>query len=225
MGKQEAIPVVYTDGACLGNPGPGGWGVRILYPDGRICEWGGAAAATTNNRMELQAAIEALRRLGEVPQAVIYTDSRYLLDGLTRWLPQWQRRGWKTKVGTPVKNRELWQALAQLNRPGFSWRYVPGHRGDAHNARVDAIARAFARGKPLPLVCREAGSPAPADQGSRVRYVSLVGGQVAVDDDWPSCAARVRGARGARYKKVHSTEELLAFCRAHGVAPPPDLEG
>ena len=107
-------PVAYTDGACLGNPGPGGWGVRILHADGTVCELGGRAAATTNNRMELQAAIAALQVLHTSPQVAIFTDSRYVIDGLTKWLPAWRRRGWVTSTNTPVKNRDLWMTLEGL---------------------------------------------------------------------------------------------------------------
>src|SRR4029453_12425907 len=94
-------PRVYTDGACLGNPGPGGWGVRILYPEGQVCELGGMVVATTNNRMELQAAIEALQVVHTSSQVAIFTDSRYVIDGLTKWLNAWRRRGWVTATNTP----------------------------------------------------------------------------------------------------------------------------
>jgi ribonuclease HI len=235
-------PIAYTDGACLGNPGPGGWGVRILYPDGLVREYGGAALATTNNRMELQAAIEALKVLETYPEATIVTDSRYVIEGLTRWIHNWRRRGWTTLAHTPVKNRSLWITLDRLNHPGIVWQHVRGHTGDPNNERVDAIARAFARGTEVRLFCGQAGSPgdpvvtlsggatpvvsasAPPDRAAsspaKARYVSIVQGVVALDDEWAACAARVRGVSGARYKKVRTAEELASFCAEHGVTPP-----
>src|SRR6266851_5577969 len=127
-------PVAYTDGACLGNPGPGGWGVRILYADGTVCELGGRAAATTNNRMELQGAIAALQVLHTSPQVAIFTDSRYVIDGLTKWLPAWRRRGWVTSTNTPVKNRDLWMTLEGVSHSGVRWQHVYGHRASAARA-------------------------------------------------------------------------------------------
>jgi ribonuclease HI len=238
-------PVAYTDGACLGNPGPGGWGVRILYPDGGVRELGGMAAATTNNRMELQAAIEALQLLHSYPQVVIFTDSRYLIDGLTKWLPAWRRRGWVTSTNTPVKNRDLWMTLERLNHPGMRWQHVRGHSGDPNNERVDTIARACAAKRDPALFCGQAGTPAdpvlavfmtalptpldsktalashgPAPAPAPARYISIVHGSVAIDPDWATCAARVRGVSGAQYRKVRTPQELAAFCAAHGVEPP-----
>ena len=234
-------PVAYTDGACLGNPGPGGWGVRILYADGTVCELGGREVATTNNRMELQAAIAALQVLHTSPQAAIFTDSRYVIDGLTKWLPAWRRRGWVTSTNTPVKNRDLWMTLDGLHHSGVRWQHVYGHRGDPNNERVDTIARACAAGTCPPLFCGQSGAPddpivvptatpmMPAKSHALTRapgrayYVSIVHGTAAVDTNWPACAARVRGVSGAHYRKVRTPEELAAFCAAHGVEPPQGL--
>jgi ribonuclease HI len=235
------MTMAYTDGACLGNPGPGGWGVRILYADGTVRELGGFDAATTNNRMELQGAIEALQIIGTLPAATVVTDSRYVIDGLTRWIHNWRRRGWVTSTRTPVQNQDLWQRLDRLNHAGIHWQHVRGHTGDANNERVDAIARAFARGIPPTLFCGQAGAaddplsppvplvPAPSTAATPPRrqptdwpaqYVSIVRGVVALDPHWAACAARVRGVSGARYKKVRSAEELAAFCAEHGVPLP-----
>ena len=220
-------PIAYTDGSCLGNPGPGGWGIRLLYADGGVAEFGAAAPRTTNNQMELQAAIAALEHLGQAPQATIYTDSRYVIDGLTKWLPNWRRRGWMTSTGSAVKNRELWRQLAQLTHPKVTWRHVRGHSGDPNNERVDDIARAFASGQAPRLYRGPAGAPGdPVQPGStavsfaKPRYVSIVRGDVAIDDNWPACQTRVRGVSGAKYKKVRTSEELAAFCAQHGVAAP-----
>ena len=220
-------PIAYTDGSCLGNPGPGGWGLRLLYADGGVAEFGAAAPNTTNNQMELQAAIEALAHLGKAPQATVYTDSRYVIDGLTKWLPNWRRRGWITSTGSAVKNRDLWQELARLAHPKVRWRHVRGHSGDPNNERVDDIARGFASGQTPRLYCGPAGAPDdPVQPGSatvsfaKSRYVSIIRGDVAIDDNWPACEARVRGVSGAKFKKVRSAEELAAFCAQHGVAAP-----
>nr|B8HPS9.1 RecName: Full=Ribonuclease H; Short=RNase H [Cyanothece sp. PCC 7425] len=143
------ISKIYTDGACSGNPGPGGWGVVVYFGDGSVHEMGGAAAATTNNRMEMQAAIAALEfcQAAGHPPVILYTDSEYVKKGITEWLPGWKRKGWKTAQGKPVLNQDLWQVLDQLNTKSVNWQYVRGHSGNAGNERCDAIARAFAAGR------------------------------------------------------------------------------
>ena len=130
----------FTDGACRGNPGPGGWGVILRYRD-RIRELNGGARLTTNNRMELQAAIEALAALQEPCHVDVYTDSVYVKDGITRWLDRWQRRGWRTAANKPVKNQDLWTTLAALvDRHEVDWHWVKGHAGHPGNERADALA-------------------------------------------------------------------------------------
>lgn len=132
---------IYTDGACRGNPGPGGWGAVLLY-GGHRRELSGAHADTTNNRMELTAAIRALEALSRPSAVGLYTDSTYLKDGITRWLPNWKARGWRTASKAPVKNRDLWEALDALsNRHDVTWHWVRGHAGNAENERADALAR------------------------------------------------------------------------------------
>ena len=133
---------IYTDGACSGNPGPGGWGAVLLYGNHRR-EISGASADTTNNRMELTAAIRALEALNRPTAVDLYTDSTYLKDGITRWLPNWKARGWRTAAKTPVKNRDLWEALdALVGRHDVTWHWVRGHAGNAENERADTLARA-----------------------------------------------------------------------------------
>ena len=138
------------DGACSGNPGPGGWGALLRFEDGSVRELGGFAAATTNNRMELTAALEvmrALRSLPRLPRLVILTDSRYLVDGMGKWLAGWKRKGWRTASGGPVLNRDLWEALDGARLEGVELRHVRGHSGHPENDRCDAIAVAFSRGE------------------------------------------------------------------------------
>jgi len=134
--------IIYTDGACSGNPGPGGWGAVLLWND-HAKELSGSEAATTNNRMELAAAIGALEALKEPCLVDLYTDSVYVRDGISRWIDNWRRNGWRTAAKQPVKNVELWQALdAARQRHEVRWHWVKGHAGLEHNERADALARA-----------------------------------------------------------------------------------
>ena len=141
MSETRKRVIIHTDGACSGNPGPGGWGA-ILEFDGREKELFGGEAATTNNRMELTAAIEALRSLKPGALAELHTDSEYLRKGITEWIKGWKRNGWKTRERKPVKNADLWQALDDLTRlHRIDWRWVRGHAGHDINERADLLAR------------------------------------------------------------------------------------
>jgi ribonuclease HI len=133
--------VIYTDGACSGNPGPGGWGA-VLRWNGTVKELHGGNPATTNNRMELMAAIQALEGLTRPSQVLLYTDSTYVLNGITKWVDGWQRNGWRTKARQPVKNEDLWRRLvAAMEGHDISWQWVKGHAGDEGNERADELAR------------------------------------------------------------------------------------
>ncbi len=132
---------IYTDGACSGNPGPGGWGAVLRYRgvEREVC---GGDPETTNNRMELMAAIRALETLKRPMRVDLYTDSVYLRDGITTWLPNWKKRGWKTAAKKPVKNVDLWQRLEAAMLPHqVAWHWVKGHAGHPENERADALAR------------------------------------------------------------------------------------
>lgn len=155
------IQRIYTDGACSGNPGPGGWGTVLYLVDGGVHEIGGGESPTTNNRMEMQAAIAGLTLLrdsGQTEAVTIHTDSEYVLKGITQWIAGWKRRGWVNSAKKPVLNRDLWEALDSvttevnqtLDRP-LQWIYVRGHSGDPGNERCDTIARAYAAKRAIAL--------------------------------------------------------------------------
>ncbi|MGB3768730.1 MAG: ribonuclease HI [Phormidesmis sp.] len=157
------VQEIYTDGACSGNPGPGGWGTRIEFSDGQVHELGGRDTATTNNRMEMQAAIAALDFLSQDKAAadsklvLLHTDSEYVKNGITKWITGWKKKGWKTSAGKPVLNKDLWQQLDQLSQTlaeenlKVDWRYVRGHTGNPGNERCDEIARAYSHAQPISL--------------------------------------------------------------------------
>lgn len=164
--RRGRVVAAATDGACSGNPGPGGWGALIRFEDGSVEEFGGSDPATTNNRMELQAALALLERLAELPRhpdLTLRTDSKYLIDGLGSWMAGWKRKGWKTAAGKPVLNQDLWQALDVARLPDVPLTYVKGHSGDPDNDRVDAIAVAYSKGgtPPLRVVPAQPADPAP----------------------------------------------------------------
>jgi ribonuclease HI len=178
-GAGGRVLLAACDGACSGNPGPGGWGALLRFEDGSLREWGGHDPATTNNRMELTAALEvlrALRTLPRHPRLVILTDSRYLIDGLQKWLPGWKRKGWRTASGGSVLNRDLWEQLDGARLEGVELRHVRGHSGHPENDRCDAIAVAFSRG----TVPRLAGPPV-AGPGERPAIAARSGTARAID--------------------------------------------
>jgi ribonuclease HI len=224
MSENLTAPVAYTDGGCLGNPGPGGWGVHVEYPDGRVIEFGGAELETTNNRMELRAAIEAARAVAAWPRATIIADSQYVLRGIGSWVRGWKRNGWKTSTGGPVLNRDLWEELDAVATEKITWEWAKGHSGVPGNERCDAIASWFAASvRPLdgdrPRAARSPtpARPAPSADGraakpraasaSGMSYISLVDGIPARHTTWGECESRVKGVKSARFKKVKSPAE------------------
>jgi len=148
------IDRIYTDGACSGNPGPGGWGTVVYFEGGGIQELGDRSPATTNNRMEMQAAIGGLEYYiasGQKDGILLYTDSEYVKNGITKWISGWKKKGWKTAAGKDVLNKDLWEKLDELHSSKVEWRYVKGHSGDEGNERCDVIARSFSHNSPIPL--------------------------------------------------------------------------
>jgi ribonuclease HI len=144
------IKSLYTDGACSGNPGPGGWGAVICFADGKCHELGGGDPQTTNNRMEMQAAVAALEffaNSGQTEPVTVYTDSEYVKNGITKWIQGWKNKGWKTSTGKDVVNQDLWHLLDKLNSRQIKWEHVRGHSGDFYNDRCDEIARSFSHNR------------------------------------------------------------------------------
>jgi ribonuclease HI len=136
----DTVVIIYTDGACRGNPGPGGWGVILSYKN-KVKELFGGEKETTNNRMELMAIIQALEALTRPCAVQLNSDSSYVLKGITEWMPNWKKRGWKTASRTPVKNEDLWRRLdASIAGHQIEWKWVKGHSGDKGNDRADALA-------------------------------------------------------------------------------------
>jgi ribonuclease HI len=138
--SKQIVVEIFTDGACRGNPGPGGWGALLRY-NGHEKSLKGAEADTTNNRMELQAAINGLQALTRPSKVSLTTDSKYVMDGITQWMDNWKRRGWKTSAKKPVKNEDLWRALdALVSQHQIDWHWVKGHSGHDENEYVDQLA-------------------------------------------------------------------------------------
>jgi len=223
---------IFTDGSSRGNPGPGGWGAVVVNGEG-VVELGGAEKNTTNNRMELQAVIASLsflevenENLTEVIS--IYTDSSYVLKGATSWLAGWERNDWKTKTKDDVLNKDLWQRLSMVMvGKKLDWHLVAGHVGIPGNEKADEIATAFADGKNLALfsgllkeyeidVLHFTHNPEAKQKRSNSKsrskavaysYISKVDGKIEIHKTWIECEKRVRGARGALYKKSLSLED------------------
>jgi ribonuclease HI len=237
---------VFTDGASKGNPGPGGWGVIIVTPDGHVTELGGGAVVTTNNKMELTGAIEALSRLqGTRGPVSVYTDSTYVIQGIGGWVHGWKRRGWKTAAGTDVLNRGLWEQLDALTSArgprSLTWHYVRGHVGIPGNERVDEVADSFATqkpvalydgplsGYPIPILDLPDDTTVPArsktSSGGRrsgvaaYSYLSVVDGKPMRHAAWSECEGRVKGRSGARFKKATSAADEKAILRSWGLKP------
>jgi ribonuclease HI len=237
--------IVFTDGAAKGNPGPGGWGVIIVTPDQQVIELGGGSPHTTNNKMELGGAIATLEYLADrTGPVVIYTDSTYVIQGITQWVWAWRKRGWKTVQGTDVINRDLWERLSSLlaarPRGDVEWRWVRGHVGTPGNERVDAIAVAFSLQQPVDLYRGAldgyaiavhqlpedtALPPRTASTGSRASkaaahsYLSVVEGIAMRHRTWAECEARVKGRSGARFKKAMSEADESLILRGWGIDP------
>lgn len=250
MSAQKISPmIIFTDGACSGNPGPGGWGAIVLTEDGQVTELGGGDSSTTNNRMELTGAIEALVFCRQFPGNIdLYTDSVYVIRGITQWIFGWRRSQWKTAEGGDVLNRDLWERLESLvrSREGgkVSWKFSRGHNGIPGNERCDAIAVAFSRREFIPLfrgsllkysvalmdLPEDTSLPEmrkPEEKKVAFAYLSNLGGIVYRHKTWASCERRVKGQSGAKFKKIMKAEEQNEVLSSWGLpatTPVTDIE-
>lgn len=240
--------IIFTDGACSGNPGPGGWGAVMVAPamnnqtSFQVQEFGGSDPATTNNRMEMMAAIEVLKSAAKFDLPIdFYTDSVYVIRGITQWIWGWKKNNWKTAEGQEVSNRDLWLELSDIvqTRPKkypIQWLYSRGHVGTPGNERCDEIAVAFSKNQfvrlysgnlenyhitvlDLPTDTKipemKTGSSAPKTAFS---YLSYLDGKIIRHKTWPSCDRRVKGRSGAKFKKTMSAVEELQILSQWGLA-------
>jgi ribonuclease HI len=225
----EETYIAYTDGACSGNPGRGGWASVILSPKGTVKEIGGGSDLTTNNKMELMAVIETLRTIKPKSQAIILTDSSYVLNGITKWIFGWKKSNWINSSGEAVANKDLWEELYSENKKlSIEWRYCRGHIGIAGNERADAIAVNFSKNLYTDLYFGKASEypydilPLPekveipsysnnkskaVSPGEKPYYLSYSNGVIRVHKDWKSCEASTKGISGAKFKKVKNSNE------------------
>lgn len=220
--------MIFTDGAAKGNPGPGGYGVVALQGD-KVVELGGFKERTTNNEMELQAVVSALQHVKDQEHLIaIYTDSKYVAEGATSWIFGWMKNGWKTKAGSDVVNKDLWQELQPLlQQVDIQWHKVPGHVGIVGNERADTIASNFAAKGSFALYsgplekygfdisdtsydevkAKERSDGRKRSSKKAYSYVSLVDGVVQTHNSWAECESRVKGKKGARFKKSFDTQD------------------
>ena len=235
--------LVFTDGACKGNPGPGGWGALIAFPEGDVKELGRAAKDVTNNKMEMLAIIEALAYLkGRDGDVAILTDSTYVIQGITQWIWGWMRNNWQTASGKEVSNQDLWKRMLNLvqgrkSQGEISWHYVRGHVGIEGNERVDEIASELAIGNKVNLyegtllryeydvynIPEDTSLPERSDKkrsSSKKKaysYLSYVNGELQTHKTWPECEARVKGRPGAKFKKALSREDEQEIKKSWGL--------
>lgn len=239
--------IVFTDGACSGNPGPGGWGAIIVTPSGQVRELGGGTTSTTNNQMELTAAIEALITLASEPGKLwVYTDSVYVIRGITEWIHGWRRRGWRTAEGAAVSNRDHWEELARLVQQrgtagAITWKFVKGHSGVAGNERCDEIAVGFTKAAagagarprlyagalltysyPILDLPPDQAVPEIKDRkgpkAAAFSYLSVIDGIAMRHGSWAECERRVKGRSGARFKKAMSEDDERKILAEWGVS-------
>lgn len=237
---------IFTDGACSGNPGPGGWAAVIFGPR-KVFELGGSVANTTNNRMEMTAAVEALKYILSKQKKFsghidLFTDSKYLINGIMTWVHNWRRKAWKTAAGEDVVNQDLWKELLELSESiKVSWFYVPGHSDHPVNDRCDIIAVDFSKGRePLlfsgnkedyfiqiedvpihfekNISASQEGYKKSGQKGIK-SYLSLVGGKLVRHADWNSCERRVKGRPNVRYKKANGPEDEIEIALSWGFSP------
>lgn len=238
--------IVFTDGSSRGNPGPGGWGALVIRGENEgangtgkhITELGGGEKHTTNNRMEIKASLEALKKIPAGEEVTVHTDSSYLINGITKWVKGWKRNGWLTKTKDEVLNRDLWEELHEIaEKREVKWQYVGGHVGIAGNERCDRIATAFADGEDIKLYsgplaaydlpnvlyisldtekAKTKKSDSSRSRAKAYSYVSMVGGVIQIHQTWAECEKRVKGMKGARFKKSLDKGDEAAIVKEFG---------
>jgi len=214
--------IIFSDGSSRGNPGPGGWGA-IVATHGKVVELGGREEHTTNNKMELAGAINALKKVESKKDIILNTDSSYVINGMTKWIFGWQKNGWRNSMKEEVANRDLWEELIKVSKgKKIKWNYVAGHSDIPGNERCDEIATSFADSKKLDLyngkfsqydidLTKIKGIAKAGKKKSKsalaYSYLSLVNGIFKIDKTWVECEKRVKGKKGAKYKKSLSEIE------------------
>lgn len=228
--------IIFTDGSSRGNPGPGGWGTVVIQ-EAQVTELGGREERTTNNKMELMAALHGLRHVAPDSEIVVYTDSSYLIKGITQWIRGWKRNGWMTQTKEDVANKDVWMELDEvIQGKHIEWKYVGGHIGIAGNERCDEIATAYADDAKLDLYSgsladysipnildvsydpEKAATKKSSSSRSSAKaysYVSLVGGKIETHATWAECEKRVKGVK-ARFKKALNKQEEGEIMREFG---------
>ncbi len=244
MSTQTENPtLIFCDGASSGNPGPGGWGAIIATPEGKITELGGREVPTTNNRMELTGAIRALEVTKEIKnqenksRIEIYTDSTYVIRGITQWIWGWRKRNWITAEGKEVANTDLWKKLSlAIQGQEIEWKYVRGHTGVPGNERTDQIAVAFSQGKFIQLYrgpllqyefpiydlpdTTDLPEMKPKQTPSKpYSYLSYVDNIPMRHSTWRECEGRVKGRPGAKFKKAMTPEDEVKILKSWGLEP------
>ncbi len=233
--------LIFCDGACSGNPGPGGWAAIIADAQGNIKEMGGGGQSTTNNRMELTAAIKGLHSISQVDgKVIVCTDSVYVIRGITQWIFGWKKKNWKNAEGGEIANQDLWEELLQKvvargKSSELKWRFVKGHSGVPGNERCDEIAVKYSKGEYVDLyrgplikypvaifdLPDEMALPEMKPKGEPKKeaysYLSLLGGIALRHSTWPECERRVKGQSGAKFKKSFSEQEENEILKAWGV--------
>lgn len=222
--------IIFTDGSSRGNPGPGGWGSVVINGE-KVQELGGRDDNTTNNRMEIMACIEGLSAISSGESVTVYSDSSYVINGITKWIFAWKRNNWITKTKEEVLNRDLWEKLYNVTvGKKIDWKYIGGHSGISGNERCDEIATSFADNKNIILYkgnitdysiknildlssSIEKISKKSHSKAKAYSYVSMIDGEIETHQTWAECEKRVNGKTGAKYKKAISSDnenEIIA---------------
>ena len=227
--------IIFTDGACSGNPGPGGWGAIIVNPENEVIELGGYEPLTTNNRMELLSIIRALEATPKGAHLFkVYTDSTYVIRGITQWIFRWKKNGWTSAEGKDIANADLWRHLSALaHERKLEWHYVRGHSGIPGNERVDQIAVSYSTRREsflykgtlsnysvqinnIPTDTKLPDQKKSTTPAKPISYLSMINQVPMRHDNWKDCESRVKGQSGAKFKKAMSVDEEKEILKSWG---------